>query len=135
MKNKAKINGCGFTLVELMVVVVIVGILSSTMVMSYNAMKEKAFNREARTALRLIRAAERQYRARMETYYPPAGNVVDPNAINGNLSVSLNSANLAFDITGGANTFTANARRLGRTLSITQANDNVTCVPAGINCN
>ncbi|MFH1441887.1 MAG: prepilin-type N-terminal cleavage/methylation domain-containing protein [Candidatus Omnitrophota bacterium] len=51
-----------FTLLEIIVVVVILGILATLSVSQYTGARERALDREAQANLRLILAAERTYR-------------------------------------------------------------------------
>lgn len=96
-----------FTLLELLVVLIIVGILAGIAIPNYTKTSERAKNREAQTALSLIQAAERIYRLRNPTYY---GSLV-LNDINNNLKLSLSSQAWTYSIVAVANTFTASARR------------------------
>jgi len=88
----------GFTILELIIVVVLVGILASMGTISFSASKEKAMDKEAISNLKLIQAAEQAYfidnysSVILEggcTYYPCAGTVSDIAAINENLQLSL----------------------------------------------
>jgi len=62
IKNK------GFTLVELLMVVIIVGILVSLAVPNYMAGVEKAKAGKAKQSMQAIRSAESWYRAHMDEY-------------------------------------------------------------------
>ncbi len=66
--GKGKKNRAGFTLVELMVVVIIVGILAAAAVPIYRFAVRKAYISEARAALGAIRSAELVYHAENEDY-------------------------------------------------------------------
>lgn len=63
----------GFTLVELIVVVVVIGILATFAIPQFAVTKERALDREAISVLGIIREAERAYRMEEGSYYPPAG--------------------------------------------------------------
>ena len=93
----------GYTLIEILVVVVIIATLAALTWPNYVAIKEKTLNREAKASLALIRAAEKIYRLEQGYYYPypPDGtstsNVSD---INSFLKLSLpESTNVSWAIT------------------------------------
>ena len=113
----------GFTLMELMIVVVIISVLVALAVPNYVATREKALDREALSTLRLIKVANKQYFSKFEGYYPFSGTSGSLAAINSNLSLALNGTNWVFNMSGTGGTFTANATRGGRTWTITNAAD------------
>ncbi len=119
----------GFTLIELMVVIIIISILAGVSVVSYSNTKEKSLDKEATSALVLIRNAERQYFARFERFWPSGTTVTTIAQINGNLTIDLSAANWAFGVTGGAAgiTYNASATRAGRTWRISGLTGNPTC--------
>jgi prepilin-type N-terminal cleavage/methylation domain-containing protein len=119
----------GFTLIELMVVITIIGILAGVSVVSYSNAKEKSLDKEATAALVLIRNAERQYFARFERFWPSGTTITTLTQINGNLSLDLSSANWAFGVTGGASgvTYNASCTRASRTWRISGLTGNPTC--------
>ncbi len=82
----------GFTLVELCIVIVIIGILSTLGISQYAAMIERTLDDEAKANLILIRGADKTFYIENSTYYPPAGNTSDIAAINSNLGLFLSSA-------------------------------------------
>jgi prepilin-type N-terminal cleavage/methylation domain-containing protein len=68
----------GFTLLELLIVVIIVGILASIAIPQFLNAVEKGRVAKAKNALGLIAHAQKMYRAEMDTYVS-----IDPNDING----------------------------------------------------
>jgi len=100
----------GFTLLELVIVIIIIGILATLGITQYGVMKEKILAKEAITNLKLIAAAQKTYRLEKNSYYPSTGSQSNITAINSNLSLQLNEDNWVYNITGGAN-FTAYANR------------------------
>ncbi len=65
-----------FTIVELIVVVIIIGILATLGITQYLSSREQALNKEAQVNLKLILAAERVYRMEnIDSKYVPADSV------------------------------------------------------------
>jgi len=103
-----------FTLIEIIIVIIIIGILATLAVNQYTPAKERAVGREAISTLRLIAAAEKIYRMEIGGYYPPAAlsPVTTPLDINSNLKISVNENNWDYVISSTAvNNFTSNAIR------------------------
>lgn len=86
-----KKNIKSFTIMEVLIVVVIVGILSTLSMTQYSAYRENVFNKEAQANLRMILAAERV--ARMESNNNQYVGCADSAAIRTNLRVDLVRAN------------------------------------------
>ncbi len=122
----------GFTLVELMIVVVVVGILATIAYPNYVTTREKALDREAISALMLIRNSERMFFSRSESFYPsPAGTQSNIVSINGNLTLDLNENIWDYAIiTASPTLFTASATRGGRIWAITNTAAQPTCTGA-----
>jgi len=74
-----------FTLLEVLMVVVIVGILASLAVINYTPIRERALDKEAIANLKLIMAAERIYRMEAGNYFYSS----DIGELNSNLKLSL----------------------------------------------
>ena len=116
-----------FTLLELVIVIVIIGILATLGLSQYYPLRERALSREATANLRLIRAAERIYR--MESNNAAYGacqcsdgvtcnsGAVIPVGCNFLLKLSLNTQNWTYAVTatgsGSTAAFTATAGRQG----------------------
>ena len=84
-------NKKGFTLIELIIVVIIIGILASIAAPMMQGMTERAKKTEALTALGTIRSAERLYRMEYNSYVTvtdfsvnnPLSKCIAPGALNG----------------------------------------------------
>jgi len=89
----------GFTILELLVVVIIVGVLATLGFVQYGGVREASVTKEARANLKLIAAAERIYRMEVGYFYPRTGvaNVIA--TINDDLRLSLPEANNRWDYT------------------------------------
>jgi prepilin-type N-terminal cleavage/methylation domain-containing protein len=108
-------NKKGYTLIEILVVLVIIGTLAALAWPNYMAIKEKSLNREAKANLALIRAAEKIYRMEQGFYYPysgpPASIISD---INSFLKLSLpESIGISWSITVDGPGEAADAQRSG----------------------
>ena len=107
----------GFTLVELLIVILIIGILAALGLPQFAKSREHAIGKEAIVNLKLIAAAEKIYRMEAITGYYP---LVAPNPqsdigqINTNLRLFITETNWDYAITsdgGPPTTFTATADR------------------------
>lgn len=122
----------GWTLIEFLVVLIIIGILAGLAIPNFTRTRERALDKEAQTALRLIQAAERVYQSKYDTYWP-APTLAD---INTNLKLDLASSSWNFTVPSATVTvFTANATRTdsSRGWSITQ-DTSVAPVCSGASC-
>ncbi len=107
----------GFTLMELLIVIVIVGILVTLAMVNYSGVREQTFDKEAKANLKLIQAAQRIYHMENTFFYPCAGcaTPADTAGINSNLRLSLPTANpnWTYSAWGGATTGCARATASG----------------------
>jgi len=84
-KMTPKTKDISFTLIELIIILIILGILVSLSIPVFTKTKERVLNREAAVNLRLIRAAEEIYRMEVGWYIACA----DTSEVNENLDLSL----------------------------------------------
>ena len=107
----------GFTLTELIVVIIIIGILVTLALPQFSRTKESALGKEARANLKLIAAAEKIYRMEIGGYYPiPAASQSVISEINDHLKLSATEANWDYSVTSTGtppSTFTVYGDRLG----------------------
>jgi len=122
----------GFTLIELMIVVVIVGILATMAYPNYVATRERSLDKEAISGLMLIRNSERMFFSRLDRFWPtPAGFQTSIAFINGNLTLDMNERIWDYSVTSvGTTVFTGRAVRAGRTWSITNTGGDPVCAGA-----
>jgi prepilin-type N-terminal cleavage/methylation domain-containing protein len=107
-------NSAGFTLIELMIVVVIIGILAALATPRFMAASTKTKQSEAKLILKQIYVNERTFRHEggSNAYYIPAGtaSAATPNAFN-LISIELApSARYSFTVEAVGNGFLATAR-------------------------
>ena len=103
LENSYSKNGyslTGFTLLELITVIIIIGILASLGMGNLNSFKTKTLEKEAKANLILIRGAEKIYRMETGAYYPSSG-VVTTSSINTTLKLALSTNNWTYGIASG----------------------------------
>ena len=123
----------GFTIIELMVALIIIGVLVSLAIPGFSRTKERAFDKEAQIGLNLIAAGEKMYRVKIGSYYPSSG-TVDKSDIEDNLQLDLSSSSWEYNITGlGGTNYNATAVRNGPASWSRQwlinATGDLSCVP------
>lgn len=127
MRSKRK-NNLSFTLLELVVVVIIMGILATLAIPTFNRLRESSLDNEARSSLRLIQQAQMIYNMTHGFYYPaPAASETNITRINDHLKLSLNEQ--VWDYVT-FRTGRSTAARNGRTWTMNIGNANPTCAPA-----
>ena len=95
----------GFTLVELVVVIIIVGILSISAVPIYNGYTRRAYAAEGRALLGSILTAEGVYYSECGNYATEAANTSKGTALD--IDARKNKYFRTFKVDGGGDTFTA----------------------------
>ena len=102
----------GFTLIELMIVVVIISILAAMAIPRFMRASVKSKQTEAKLVLKQIYTMERAYRQEKNNYYPGDGStiVVQPGGAFAPLYVEIMfPAYYSYSVTGDATTFLATA--------------------------
>ena len=103
----------GFTLLEILITVIIIGILAAIAIPNYTKSRERSLDKEAQIVLNLIHAAEKMHYMKTTAYYPNiALTSVDVSGINSYLRLNLYSANWDYGInTDSITAATATAKR------------------------
>ena len=102
----------GFTLQEILVVIIIIAILVALALPQFGVTRERALTKEAMANLKLIAAAEKIYRLEFSGYYPLDGiDKSNVDHINTDLKLSLSETNWDYSVTGGVGSFVSNATR------------------------
>jgi len=112
MMRKRCVSG-GFTMIELMIVVVIIGILAALAIPRFMRSSTKSRQSEAKLILKQIYTNERTYRQQstINTYFIPAGpaDAANPHVLNQIWIEIMATAKYSYLVAGNANAFTATA--------------------------
>lgn len=115
-------NRVAFTLMEIMVVIIIIGLLAGLSVANYYKSSEQALKKNAFAQLRMIHRGQEWYKVKNKVYYPQYGdgNVTSVADINAALDIYvILSSNMicgCFD-TGNNATFQCRISRYGKDIS------------------
>ena len=114
-----------FTLMELMIVIVIIGVIASFALPQYHKTVERAYEREAIRNLTMVHAAEQVYQVENGTYWN-SGTQGDCLAnLNTNLRLNIIAGEMTYGCDGDGTLFTFTADRAGSlgdfTVSVTDA--------------
>ena len=110
----------GFTLIEVMIVVGIIGILAAIAIPQFSAYRTKSFNASAQADLRNAMTAEDAYYATNQEYFALSVTANASGAVNGTYAVSV-SKNVALTLAESGATYTGTARHSSgdKTYSVT----------------
>lgn len=118
----------GFTLMELMIVVIIIGVIAAFAIPNYNKSVQKAYERDMLAQLISIHAANLLYRSYDGKYWDTGGTDQGLAAINSTLSINIianSGATYNYNSANGS-TYTATATWDAYTIEVTEASISAT---------
>jgi prepilin-type N-terminal cleavage/methylation domain-containing protein len=126
MKNLR--NSKGFTLIELMIVVVIIGILAAIAIPKFSQVSKSAKESEADGILKQVYTLEQSYYQRYDTYTDGT------NLTTVGWDAGQNAKYYTFTLAGGQNTFTATATPITAGVVCTKTIDNTRTITRAAGC-
>ncbi len=116
----------GFTILELIAVVIIIAIIAGFAIPSYQKTLEKTYRKQATADLIAVHAAQQIKYSEDTQYYPNSATTVTVASINSNLRLNLIEQGMVYTCTGvaGGGSFTCDAVRFASpvwTLRVTSA--------------
>lgn len=112
-----------FTLIEIIVVVVILGIISAIAIPNYTKTIISAQKKDALNNLKMIHSANQLYFSRTSSFFPTSS-PANVTAINQELNINIIPGDLTYTCTGGGSAFSCTAVRSVSptfTVTVTQA--------------
>lgn len=136
MTKMRRVLEWGFTLMELMVVVIIIGVIAAFAIPNYNKSIQKAHERDMLAQLTSIHAANLLYRSYDGKYWYAAGDPQDLVAINSALSINIiaNAGTTYNYNSADGSSYTATADWGDYTLQVTEGAIDDTSVPPNPCC-
>ncbi|MFC1658105.1 type II secretion system protein [Candidatus Omnitrophota bacterium] len=89
----------GFTLIEVMIVSVVLGVLFTIGIFHYSTARELIFDQEVASKLKVLQSAQKSYFLDTNSYYPAAGSETSELLITDNLKVILDNSRRVWDYT------------------------------------
>ena len=123
-----------FTLIEILVVIIIIGILAALALPGFGVSKERVLDKEAKANLALIQAAEKIYKMESGIYYPSSGTTSVVADINTYLRVNLPTGALSWSYTVDGDNSQTTASRLpaaSRVWTLTHTGSAAACTGTG----
>ncbi len=106
-------NGSGFTLIELMIVIAIIGILAAIAIPQFSAYRQRAFNSAVAADIRNAATAQEGYFVRFNTYCPNINDLIGPTYgfyLSEGITMGTTASNIGFTLsayhTSGNKTYT-----------------------------
>ncbi len=103
LKKLTPSNERGFTLIELMIVIAIIGILAAIAIPQFSAYRKRSYNSAAKSDLRNLATAQEAYYTDYNTY------LTSLSALTGSSYAFVQSKSVEVGVTGGSKSYTITA--------------------------